>query len=153
MPNLTTIHGLEACSMYEIKDLAESPTPLEALKVFWKGYLSKGKYFRKGEINCCYVSRLKPFVIFSSIVEKGGNAGWLCHPKGDRPGYGEDLAKYVLDNKLGSIIECGDGVNWTRNVVRMWVFKPDYPKLGKFMEAYYTANPDPPETETLKMTL
>lgn len=101
------------CAVLELKDISTHPTPEaiinDAIKQLQDDTI--GWYHKK------------PFITFTGVITR-----YKADHASNRPdNYGLDLANYIKTHNLGEIIDSIPAkANWSKNVIQMWVWIPDY---------------------------
>ena len=128
MRNLTDVRGLLCCAIGEISGLGRSGvTPKAALKDL-RSRLTEGSDD---------MPKKPPFMIFSGVVASaetnysGKQVNTRCSHD-----YAAAFANFLTENDLGPVVHSSELQNRTTNIVMMYVWEPDYPKL----EAWYLKN-------------
>jgi len=109
---------LISCGVYQMKGLS-GPTP-ENLIAIVKQHLSEQTVTSiHGQPQA---HQMPPFIIFSDVVSKSPKSG------------GEQLAKYIKDNKLGTVMETEEVFNPSilRNKIKVYIWHVDYKALGLY---------------------
>lgn len=103
------------CGIAEIDYLSMSASPLAALQtlapalrygITWPyvNGLQKGCYF--------------PFITFTGVVTPRDP---IRHEN-----YGQAFADYLTEHNLGAVVTLPGRLNWTGNMIQIWVWRPDY---------------------------
>ena len=112
----------KCCGLIEVHGVSDYDNPRAAMQRIASEILAFGCAGTCYEANKRrYIfSYLRPFVLFTGVVR----TEYEKYPK-----YSQELADYILDNGLGTLIKTEDGTNWTKNVLKVYVWKPNYPNL------------------------
>lgn len=122
----TTINNTQCCALGEIKNLSDSLTPHDQLKAYMDYLKTMSPARRVIPNSACH---MKPFILFTGVT-KMNNV--VCgHPKKSND-YGADFAAYLTANNLGKVTATSERKNFTSNMVRCWIWEPDYEALEKF---------------------
>lgn len=120
MPDLLR---LKCCGVMEIHglDCYTYVGPAKALLALKDQILDGNQYHKK-----------VPFILFTGIT-KQGVASVSTTPTPSYAvaykDYGQEFADFLLENKLGTILASEEKENWTLNVIRIWIWSPDYNTL------------------------
>jgi len=106
-------YPLKCCGVMELDGLHFFPDPKKALLDMHANLWAGNKYKRR-----------VPFILFTGDVNRY---------------YGQALAAFLVENRLGTVLASEERKNWTENTIRVWIWSPDYEKL----EAWYKEHEPP----------
>lgn len=109
------------CGMLEIEDISEKSTPEAVVDGILKTLHGNTDGWK----------REKPFITFTSVeVRKQED-----HVGDIEPGYGRALADYIEQEGYGTVYrDVPLGTNYTKNVLKIWVWYPNYEALSRRYE-------------------
>ena len=113
------------CGLIELHEISFHKTAYEVLRDVGPKMLSFGMVEVKDR-QVLNFGRLRPFVLFTGVT------GYHKNPPNTYQ-YGDNFANFIRANNLGELIETPEGRNWTNNMVKVWVWKPDYPNLMQWL--------------------
>lgn len=131
----------QCCAVLEIKNISDSPTSEEAFKAVYQHLVDTGakSYLKKHDGTIVVYEREvkfeRPFILFTGTV--GPDASRLFgHPEQKRfSNYSEDFRDFIQKYGMGPVIETAPGKNFTENLVKVYVWQPDYEKVKLVYEA------------------
>ena len=114
------------CGILELIDISTEQTPEGVLKAVMKE-------IRECTTRSDGTRKVRPFIYFSGVVDRVCNDHVLNPCKGN---YGQALADYIIAQGLGQIVATPEAQNWTENMLKMWVWLPDYTTLAEWHTAH-----------------
>ena len=143
----TEVFVTNCCAVIEVKNLSDSPDSKSAFNSICKGMYEGAAKFEKIGVPPSYgypVYRLyngstwgdmiRPFLIFTGTVGPESRKV-VGHPNQQRLyNYAEDFMAFIRENNLGDVSQSEAGVNFTRNLVKVYVWRPDWPEVYKLWE-------------------
>ena len=127
---MITLVKTNCCAMGEIVHLAHSPTPVGALTSLYTA-LKIGSSTTYQDIKYANYWHRYAFVLFSGTI----GAEVYYHDKKDNGDYAQNLEDFIKANSLGVVTASEVRKNWTGNMVKVWLWLPDYDKLFPLLEA------------------
>ena len=124
---MISLNRTKCCGVLEIDDLSHCNSPEEALRSLAKdlriGYVHNSSFGEKSNVPV-------PFVTFTGVVGRA----IPDHASERMDNYGEAFANYLEHNGLGVVLDSYDRKNWTGNMIRLWIWHPDYEVLFPFLD-------------------
>lgn len=116
------------CGVTEIGNLSEYPNP-EAAMARFVGNCQRMRFDTKSKTYNKYI-HLQAFYVFTAVVYE--------RETGRHPTYGPDFAKYIRDNRLGSVKESPMrfNTNEPEHRLRVYVWAPNKKAINKWWKAY-----------------
>ena len=115
------------CGLMELVAISGEDSPRDVLRKVGPSMLSYGEIVNGyPSIKRFVFARLRPFALFTGVTHSDG------YPLATNQ-YGDNLATFIRDNSLGELIVTSEGMNWTKNWLKVWVWKPDYPNLMQWL--------------------
>ena len=117
------ITELGCCGVLEFRSISEHRTPEAVLDYFVTRIAYLEQQARDGgyTIQAHHKAR-KPFIIFTGVISTVGGE--------KRTYYGQNLAAYITSHDLGTLQESLEKQNWTSNIIKVWLWCPDYEALA-----------------------
>lgn len=108
------------CGIAEINGLSLMKTPREALNalhaVLYRGVTWPIFADHSGEPKNTWY----PFVVFTAAFGEGPDRS---------KNYGYRFATFITEHDLGGVVTVDPRLNWTSNLIQIWVWAPNYPNL------------------------
>lgn len=126
---MCTVRTTGCCAVLELTDISRAKTPLEMLRQLVPQIAIKTLDF-SGE---------KPFIYYTGVVNR---ARYIPAHEDRVDDYGQALTDYIKEQKLGSVIETLEPrQNSTGNMVKIWLWHPDYTAIKSWRDKYITPVP------------
>ena len=119
LPHLVRV---KCCGIAEIHMLSRAGTPLAALQLL-EAELRHGITWPPGKTR---QNIYFPFLFFTGVVKDPDNS---FHRN-----YGQEFADFITANDLGNVVTHPGKVNWTRNVIQMWLWEPKYDNVFALLD-------------------
>lgn len=112
---MLTVHGTRNCGVFEIDGLSTMANSRDA--------------FIEAMVRILQVPVDFPFVTFTGVTEFANTDESWKHvgSRLRKDDYGEDFAKFILDNGVGTIVRSGARENWSDNKIQLWIWLIDRP--------------------------
>ena len=115
------LYFTRCCGVHEIDGLSSCQTPEIALN-------DLAYYFNEGKVPEA------PFIIFTGVV-KNSDLDTIGYARSERTdNYGETFARYIEENRLGTVVRSEPRVSWSKNTISIWVWSVDYFRLMPFLK-------------------
>lgn len=107
------------CAMFELNNISHLEKPADIIQRTVETFQINGQR--------------PPFINFSGVVEVHEKAAEFMHTRtGRTDNYGQALADFIVENKLGEVVASPGRVNpLSSNVVKIWIWSPDWTALLK----------------------
>lgn len=101
------------CGMIELDNISQAATPKDVIN---------SRVVR----DTLLYSKQYPLVLFSGVVKRVA----ADHASSRKDDYGQALANFIAENKLGAVVRSQSAVNpVTQNKIAAWVWTPDHNAL------------------------
>lgn len=118
----TELAPQDCCGIWMLNGISHSKTPQDVLTHIRPALMYGGS------------TREKPFVIFSGVTQRVHEDQY----SGRTDDYGQALMDFILEHKLGKVTHSNNRENGGGrggNILRVWIWEPDYTNLT----AYYNS--------------
>lgn len=118
-----TVTQAKNCGVFELSDIAALPTPEAVIaQTILRMAENEITDFESDD-----VSQQRAFFYFVGADRSGVEMRWAHTYREDD--YAGNLAQYITEHHLGIITVSAPSANWTGNVLRMFVWAPNWPAL------------------------
>lgn len=127
---MTSLNKTKCCGVMEIDDLSAASSPEAALKALTSAIKTGFEHpdpWGFGGKKTFHV----PYILFTGVIARK----IPDHASDRKDNYGEALATYIEQNNLGTVVRSLDRANWTGNLLRVWIWHPDYETLLPHLES------------------
>jgi hypothetical protein len=116
----------DCCGVLEVSYVSAHTSPEDALK-----------HIRPQIMQYVERSEPKPFAFFTGVIKRHG----VQVPYN----YGQALADFIQKHNLGTITVSPEGVNWTGNTLKIWIWNIDYDAWERYHKETEKAVTEQPE--------
>lgn len=111
---MVSLHGTRCCGVFEIDRLSTETDPAKAFLHAMDQVLRYNIDF--------------PFITFTGVVKFTRTPESYLHVGTARDdNYGETFAKWIEENKVGTIVRSEARRNWSENDIQIWIWQIDRP--------------------------
>ena len=125
MEETITLARTKNCGIVEINGLSLMKGPREALNAL-RAVLYRGVTWPMLPDHSGDQKGMRyPFVVFTAAFKEGVDRS---------KNYGHRFATFITEHDLGGVVTTDPQLNWTQNLIQIWVWTPNYPNLWALLD-------------------